>query len=188
MADGFMTFPDQPTLTGPTLHLRALEGEDVPALTRAASDPAIWAVHPQSDRYKPDVFGPYCQMLLSEGGTLVVTQSHTREIIGCSRYYPTSEAPAAYGIGYTFLTRPHWGGATNWEMKSLMLDHAFEHMDTVWFHIGADNVRSKRATAKLGVRHVHTRTQDLGSGAIVHDVYRLDKEVWHARRQASGSG
>ena len=126
-------------------------------------------------------------MLLTEGGTLVATLRDTGEVIGCSRFYPTDEEPDAYGIGYTFLTRAHWGGAANWEMKTLMLDHAFQHRDTVWFHIGTDNIRSKRATAKLGVVHTGTQVSDLGSGPISHDIYRLDKAVWDAL-QASGSG
>ena len=181
-----MTFPDQPTLTGPNLHLRPLRAEDEEALTQAASDPLIWAGHPQSDRHKPEVFGPYFQMLLTQGGTLIAALRDSGQVIGCSRYYPTTEEPGAYGIGYTFLIRQHWGGTTNWEMKALMLDHAFQHLDTVWFHIGADNIRSKRATAKLGVVHAGSAVSDLGSGPIVHDAYRLDKAVWLAR-QASGS-
>ncbi|MBY5933082.1 GNAT family N-acetyltransferase [Tateyamaria omphalii] len=186
MADAGMAFPDQPTLTGPTLVMRPLQADDETALTHAASDPLIWAVHPQTDRHKAEVFRPYFQMLLTEGGTLAATLRDTGEIIGCSRYYPTDEEPGAHGIGYTFLTRAHWGGTANWEMKSLMLDHAVQHLDTVWFHIGADNIRSKRATAKLGVRHVDTQISDLGSGPFTHDVYRLDKSVWQAR-QESGS-
>ncbi|MEX0371731.1 MAG: GNAT family N-acetyltransferase [Tateyamaria sp.] len=182
-----MPFPDQPTLVGANLLLRPLIAKDEADLTHAAADPLIWAVHPQSDRYKPSVFGPYFQMLLTQGGTLVATLRNTAEIIGCSRYYPTDEEPGGYGIGYTFLSRAHWGGATNWEMKSLMLNHAFEHLDRVWFHIGTDNGRSKRATAKLGVRYVATKVEDLGSGPIAHDTYCLDKAVWDAR-QLSGSG
>ncbi|MCB4379023.1 GNAT family N-acetyltransferase [Synechococcus sp. MU1644] len=187
MADAHMSFPDQPTLTGPTLHLRPLQAEDNGALARAASDPAIWAVHPSPDRYKPEVFAPYFQMLLREGGTLVATDRASNDIIGCSRYYPAPESPSEYGIGFTFLTRAYWGGAANWEMKSLMLDHAFQYMEAVWFHIGTDNVRSQKATAKLGVDHVATETRTLSSGTAIYECYRLSKATWQAR-QASGSG
>lgn len=182
-----MHFPDQPTLTGATLHLRPLQAQDEAALTHAASDPAIWAVHPSSDRYKPDVFAAYFQILLTGGGTLVVTDRANGDVIGCSRYYTAPESACEYGIGFTFLTRAYWGGATNWEIKSLMLDHAFRHMNAVWFHIGADNIRSKKATAKLGVQYMATGRRTLSSGTALYDCYRLSRSAWQTR-QASGSG
>lgn len=187
MADAYMSFPDQPTLTGPTLRLRPLMTKDEKPLTSAASDPAIWAVHPSPDRYKPEVFQPYFQMLISEGGTLAVTDRTSDDVIGCSRYYPAPQSPEEFGIGFTFLTRAYWGGAANWEMKSLMLDHAFQYMNAVWFHIGTDNIRSQKATAKLGVEHVATQTLMLGSSTALYACYRLSKAAWQSR-QASGSG
>jgi len=33
-------------------------------------------------------------------------------------------------IGWTFLARSHWGGATDREVKRLMLDHALSFVDT----------------------------------------------------------
>ena len=46
----------KPTLTGSLLHLRPLREEDYSALHLAASDPLIWELHPQKDRYKAEVF------------------------------------------------------------------------------------------------------------------------------------
>lgn len=96
-------------MTGARLHLRPLRAEDESALAHAATDPAIWAVHPSPDRFKPAVFEPYFKMLLSEGGTLAITDRHTQAIIGCTRYYPAPQSPGDYGIGVTFLTRVYWG-------------------------------------------------------------------------------
>jgi hypothetical protein len=39
-------------------------------------------------------------------------------------------------IGWTFPVRSHWGGATNREVKRLMLDHAFTFVETVIFWVG----------------------------------------------------
>ncbi|WP_299150334.1 GNAT family protein [uncultured Tateyamaria sp.] len=182
-----MAFPDQPTLTGPTLRLRPLSVDDHAALAAAASDPAIWAGHPARDRHKPDVFTPYFDMLLDAGGTLVITEGGSGAVIGCSRYYPAPEGAGEIGIGFTFLTTAHWGGTTNRELKTLMLDHAFRHVDRLWFHIGPSNIRSQKATAKLGAKYIETRERSLGKSPGMWMCYALEKSVWQAA-QASGSG
>lgn len=46
----------QPTLTGTMITLRPLLAEDFDALYEAASDPVIWAMHPDSLRYERDIF------------------------------------------------------------------------------------------------------------------------------------
>ena len=51
-----MPFELQPTLTGTLLELRPLRAEDYDALYAVASDPLIWEQHPDSDRWKPEVF------------------------------------------------------------------------------------------------------------------------------------
>ena len=177
-----MRFPDRPTLTGPTLHLRPLQRGDIPALTSAASDPAIWAGHPAKDRHKAGVFAAYVEMLLTSGGTLVVTDRATGAIIGCSRYYPTPEAAGTYGIGYTFLTRAFWGGITNREMKTLMLDHAFEHMDQVWLHVDPVNIRSQKATLRIGARFVEEAERVIGGKTGIWRCYVVARNAWRARQ------
>ncbi|WP_299729807.1 GNAT family N-acetyltransferase [uncultured Tateyamaria sp.] len=177
-----MSFPDQPTLTGPTLHLRPLQRDDAAALGDAASDPGIWAGHPSSDRHKAEVFAPYFEMLLNAGGTLIVAERSSGKVIGCSRYYPTPEAPGAYGIGFTFLTRAFWGGTTNREMKTLMLDHAFDHMDQVWLHVDPTNIRSQKATLKIGARFVEEAARDIGDKTGIWRCYVVERDVWRARQ------
>jgi hypothetical protein len=44
-------------------------------------------------------------------------------------------------FGWTFLARSHWGGATDREVKRLMLDHALSFVDTVVFWAGETNWR-----------------------------------------------
>lgn len=53
-------------------------------------------------------------------------------------------------IGWTFIVRKYWGGATNREVKRLMFDHAFTFVDTVIFWVGDTNWRSQGAMTKIG--------------------------------------
>jgi len=73
-------------------------------------------------------------------------------VVGSSRYYDWNPVSREIAIGYTFLGRKFWGGIYNREVKHLMLGHAFEFADRVWFHVGARNLRSRRAMANVGAR------------------------------------
>ncbi len=53
-------------------------------------------------------------------------------------------------IGWTFLARKYWGGLYNRELKDLMLAHAFRFVETVVFYVGENNIRSQKATEKIG--------------------------------------
>ncbi len=159
------------------LSLRPLQAEDRAALTEAAADPAIWAGHPSSDRWKAEVFAGYFDFLLEAGGALVVRDGSAR-VIGASRYYASSDAPDGIGIGFTFLVCDHWGGATNFEMKRLMLGHVFASVPEVWFHIAPTNIRSQKATAKLGAERAEDRRLDLGTGPADWVRMRLSRARW----------
>jgi hypothetical protein len=54
-----MRFELQPTLTGTLLDLRPLRDADFDELYAVASDPRIWELHPEPDRYKEDVFNVF---------------------------------------------------------------------------------------------------------------------------------
>lgn len=124
---GMTAFDDQPTLRGDTLQLRPLRADDFDGLYAAANSPETWAGHPATERYRREVFEPYFQFLVQAGGCLLILDRHTGEAIGCSRYYPVPDLPADIGIGFTFINHRYWGGATNRELKTLMLGHAFQH-------------------------------------------------------------
>ncbi|MGH6860339.1 MAG: GNAT family N-acetyltransferase, partial [Phyllobacterium sp.] len=154
----FSGFDSHPELTGNTLQLRPLRQADYSNLFAAASKPEIWAGHPAKDRYKPEVFEPYFQFLLKNGGTLVAIDQQSEQIIGCSRYYASPDQADSIAIGFTFLDSDYWGGTTNFEFKQLMLDHALKSFPEVWFHIDPTNIRSQKATAKLGATPVYDAT------------------------------
>jgi hypothetical protein len=89
-----MSFELQPTLTGDLVHLRPLRPDDWDALLAAASDPLIWAQHPESDRYTPDVFRRYFDAGIASGGTSVVIDRRTSGIVGSTRS-PITTRPRA---------------------------------------------------------------------------------------------
>src|SRR6185369_4724842 len=102
-----MTMTWQPTLTGPRLRLRPLAEGDFEALFAAASDPLIWEVHPEQDRYTRPKFTLFFRTGMESGGALAVIDRQTGQIIGSSRYTAHDPAASTVEIGYTFLTRPH---------------------------------------------------------------------------------
>jgi len=140
----------RPTLEGKTLLLRPLVTKDFDALYAAASDPEIWRLHPDSNRWQRPAFETYFVKGTTEHQALAVLDRGTNQIIGSSRFYDPT--PHEVTIGFTFLSRPYWGGATNFELKSLMLNYAFKYVERALFEIAVGNLRSRRAIEKLGAR------------------------------------
>jgi RimJ/RimL family protein N-acetyltransferase len=145
-----MSFDLQPHLQGDPIELRPLVPEDWDNLFAVASDPLIWEQHPKSDRYKEDVFRIFFREALESGGAFVVIDRKTQRIIGSTRFYGYDPEKSEIEIGWTFLARKYWGGRYNREMKELMLDHAFRFVESVIFYVGEKNIRSQRATEKIG--------------------------------------
>lgn len=167
-----MTFDLQPTLKSEMLELRPLRAEDFEDLCAVASDPLIWEQHPDSDRYKPDVFRKFFEEALQSGGALIAIDRKTDRIIGSSRFHGYDLERSEIEIGWTFLARSHWGGTYNGEMKRLMLSHAFKFVDNVIFSIGSNNVRSQRAVEKIGGIRVGTRTDPHGRESFIFRITR----------------
>ena len=146
-----MSEPDfQPTLTGPTVIVRPIAAADWTELFEAGSDPEIWKVHPTPDRYTEPAFRKFFDGAVDSKMGFVVVDRATGALIGSSRYHGYEPAFSEIEIGWTFLVRSHWGGATNREIKRLMLDHAFTFVDTVAFWVGESNWRSQSAMTKIG--------------------------------------
>jgi RimJ/RimL family protein N-acetyltransferase len=140
----------QPSMTGPRLSLRPLNENDYDALFMAASDPKIWEVHPIPDRYLPETFKTYFKGLIESKGALAVIDNEISALVGTSSFYDYRQEEKSVIIGYTFLTRKYWGGTFNRELKKLMMDYAFKHVDTCIFHVGENNIRSRNAMSKIG--------------------------------------
>jgi RimJ/RimL family protein N-acetyltransferase len=143
----------QPVLEGERLILRPLTEADWDALYGVASDRELWAVHPSHNRWQEPVFREFFADALAKGGALAIVDRTTGAVIGSSRFQ--GHDPAAGGeveIGWTFLARSYWGKGYNAEVKRLMLAHAFRFVGRVVFRVGADNVISRKAMAKIGGR------------------------------------
>ena len=145
-----MAFELQPNLKGELIELRPLKPQDWDDLFAVASDPLIWEQHPESDRYKEDVFKVFFREALECGGAFVIIDKKTQQIIGSTRFYGYTPKKSEIEIGWTFLARKYWGGRYNRELKQLMLAHAFKFVENVIFLVGENNVRSQRATEKIG--------------------------------------
>jgi RimJ/RimL family protein N-acetyltransferase len=145
-----MAFDLQPHLRGELIELRPLRPEDWDDLFAVASDPLIWEQHPESDRYKEEVFKVFFRDALESGGAFVVTDNKEQQIIGSTRFHGYDPEKSEIEIGWTFLARKYWGGRYNREMKQLMLAHAFKFVENVVFFVGENNLRSRRATEKIG--------------------------------------
>ena len=124
--------------------------EDWNDLFAVAADPFIWEQHPESDRYKEDVFKVFFKNALESGGAFVVIDTKSKRIIGSTRYHGYDPEKSEVEIGWTFLARKYWGGQYNREMKQLMLAHAFQFIENVVFYVGENNIRSQKATEKIG--------------------------------------
>ena len=145
-----MSFDLQPNLKGETIELRPLAPEDWHELFAVASDPLIWEQHPENDRYKEDVFRVFFKDALESGGAFVVIDAKNKRLIGSTRFHGYDPEKSKVEIGWTFLARKYWGGQYNREMKQLMLSHAFKFVENVIFYVGENNVRSQKATEKIG--------------------------------------
>lgn len=164
------SFDYQPRLKGDLLELRPLRPDDFEELYAVASDPLIWEQHPDSDRYKQEVFRVFFDEALRSGGALTAVDSTTRRVIGSSRFHGYDDERREVEIGWTFLARSHWGGLYNGEMKRLMLRHAFRFVDRVVFVIGPQNFRSQRAVEKIGGRRVGSRRAGDGGERVVYEL------------------
>jgi RimJ/RimL family protein N-acetyltransferase len=130
--------------------LTPLTVEDFESLYAVACDPLIWEQHPNPDRYKRDVFRNYFQGAIESGGAFLVRNADTEEVIGCTRFYDLDPELKEVKIGYTFFGRSSWGKGFNRATKELMIRHAFSSVDTIIFHVGVNNLRSRKAMEKLG--------------------------------------
>jgi RimJ/RimL family protein N-acetyltransferase len=174
----------QPTLVGTAIALRPLAARDFDELFAAASDPLVWAQHPDPSRATAEGFPAYFADALQSKSCLVAIDVARRSLIGWSRY-TRYEPGASVSIGYTFLARSHWGGPTNAEMKRLMLRHAFTDVREVVFMVAERNQRSRRAVVKLGAELVGA--EDTPRWGQIHVIYRLTPRLW-AQGAAPGYG
>lgn len=170
-------FNPQPILENEFVKIRPLKQSDFEELYVVASDPLIWEQHPNPDRYKRAVFETFFKGAIESGGAFIIFDKQTNEVIGSSRYYDYDEKNKSILIGYTFFARNHWGGKYNSSVKQLMIQHAFQFVDTVIFHIGANNIRSQKAIERIGANKIgELEVEYYGEPSKLNFVYEIKKE------------
>lgn len=171
-----MDFDLQPTLQGNLLLVRPLREDDFDELFQAASDPLIWEQHPESDRYKREVFQKFFDGAIESKGAFAVIERKSGRIIGSSRYYNLDAAENEIEMGWTFLERQFWGGEYNGELKALMIGHALRFVDRVVFAVGENNLRSQKALQKIGARLLRKTERPARDGSMVpHLVFAVTR-------------
>jgi len=172
--------PDiQPVLETDRIILYPLQEQDFELLYAVAADPAIWEQHPNKDRWKREVFRTFFEGAIQSKGAFKIVDKTSGKVIGSTRFYDYHETESRILIGYTFYATACWGKGINHLVKTLMLDYIFQFVRCVYFHIGADNIRSQIAISRLGA--IKTGEQEVayfGETSKLNYVYRLTKEKW----------
>ena len=137
--------------------VRPLRAGDFDELYLVAADPLLWEQHPETERWREDVFRAYFADHLASGGAFAIVERASGKLIGATRYDNHDPEASEVEIGWTFLARPFWGGIHNADVKRVMLEHAFQSVGTVVFLVDANNLRSRRAVEKIGAVECGTR-------------------------------
>lgn len=173
-----MTFDLQPKhLQNELIKLVPLHENDFEELYEVASDPLVWEQHPNKLRYQREVFQNFFQGAIESKGAFFVRDTKTNETIGSSRFYDYNEKDASVLIGYTFIGRKYWGNGYNKALKKLMMNYAFQYVDTIYFHIGANNIRSQKAMGKIGgIKIDEFEIEYYGEDSKLNYIYRINKK------------
>lgn len=174
-----MNFNIQPLLENNIVALLPLEEKDFEALYQTASDPEIWAQHPNKNRWQKEVFKVFFEGAMLSRGAFKIIDKSSGEIIGSTRFYDHNPQYNSILIGYTFFKKAYWGRGYNTTVKSMMLDYIFQFANTVYFHIGAENIRSQKSINRIGAKKIAEETIPyFGEQPKLNFVYRIDKSNW----------
>ena len=170
-----------PDLSDNLISLTKLCDSDFDALYAIAGDELLWQQHPAKERYKRENFERWFESALDTETVLKIIDLAYGRVIGSSRFYdykPKQEI----AVGHTFLGRDYWGGEYNCHLKKLMFDYAFTDVEHIWLHIGANNLRSQKASEKIGAVHVSTEMLGFsGNELSEYFCYKITREQWQQR-------
>jgi RimJ/RimL family protein N-acetyltransferase len=174
-----MKFNLQPTLENEKIKLYPLLEQDFDALYNIASDPEIWEQHPNKDRWKKEVFQTFFEGAIQSNGAFKIIDNATGETAGSSRFYNYNEQENSILLGYTFYARKYWGKGFNHSVKIMMLNYAFQFVSKVYFHIGANNVRSQIAIGRIGATKIaEQEVTYFGEDPKLNFIYEINKQKW----------
>ncbi len=172
----------QPILENEFIMLLPLLQEDFEDLYSVAADPDIWKQHPNKDRWKKEVFQTFFEGALQSKGAFKIIDKTDQSVIGSTRFYDYDDQENSILIGYTFYATKYWGKGINHSVKKIMLDYIFQFVSNVYFHIGAENVRSQISITRLGATKVGEKEVIyFGEQPKQNFVYRIKKEEWRSK-------
>lgn len=177
-------FSLQPVLETDTIRLLPLQETDFQDLYAVAADPQIWAQHPNKDRWQRPAFTTFFEGAMQSQGAFKIVDKATGATLGSTRLYDYTPQDKSIFIGYTFYGMRSWGKGINQAVKALLLNYVFQFVETVRFHIGADNVRSQIAIQRLGATKVAEQELTYYGEQPKHNfVYDVTKATWAAHSQ-----
>lgn len=169
----------QPTLENEKVILYPLQENDFNDLFAVAADPKIWEQHPNKNRYKIEVFKVFFDGALQSKGAFKIVEKNSGDVIGSSRFYDYNQEDNTILIGYTFFGLSYWENGFNHTVKTLMLNYIFQFVSKVYFHIGANNVRSQISLDRLGTTKIgEQEVTYFGELPKLNFVYSISKEEW----------
>ncbi|MCK7555722.1 GNAT family N-acetyltransferase [Chitinophaga sedimenti] len=174
------TFSIQTPLENEKALLLPLQESDFDLLYAVAADPAVWAQHPNKDRWQREVFRTFFDGAMHSRGAFKIIDKATGEVAGSTRFYDYDEKNNSILIGYTFYGTRFWGKGMNPSVKKLMLDYIFQYVDIVYFHIGEHNLRSQIAISRLGAQKVNeVNVAYYGEPEKLNFVYEIRRFAAH---------
>lgn len=168
-----------PVLEDDMIMARPLSPEDFDTLYSVASDPAIWQQHPSKTRYQPEVFKTFFEGAIKSDGAFIIYDKKSGEPIGGTRFYNYNEKEKSVFIGYTFYAKTYWGKGINHRMKKLMVNYAFQFVDKIIFHVGAENFPSQKSIERFGAEKTGEEVVEYyGEQPRLNFVYEIRKEAF----------
>lgn len=166
----------QPTLVNEFVQIVPLKESDFDELFLIASDELLWEQHPEKERYKKEVFKEFFNVAIASHSAFKIIDVKAGITIGSSRYYEFNETEKTVAIGYTFIDRKYWATPYNRALKNLMINYAFQYVDSILFHVGSTNFRSQKAVEKLGA--IRTETLLNNETGKTNFTFALTKNNW----------
>ena len=113
---------------------------------------------------------------MNSESAFLILHKNTNEVMGTTRFYDYNLEKSSVAIGFTFLGRKFWGGSYNSAVKKLLIDYAFQYVNSILFHVGSENIRSQKAVIKLGALKINEIDFPHNGIDIPHLEYELKKK------------
>jgi len=105
----------------------------------------------------------------------VIQHKQTQKLIGSTRFLDIQPKDKKLEIGFTWITKPYWGTAINFECKLLLMAFCFEVLKANRVQLKTDerNIRSRTAIQKIGGKFegIFRKDRILDNGFIRNSVY-----------------